>query len=113
MLRIGNDDADGLGGIHRRAATDGDQVVRAGVLEGLYAGLYVFNGRIWLDIGIKLIFQAVRVQYIQHLLGNVEFDQVRIRTYKSLLEASGLCLCGDIMDGARAVIGCFIQDESV
>ena len=102
MLRIGNDDADGLGGIHRRAATDGDQVVRAGVLEGLYAGLHVFDGRIWLDIGIKLIFQAVRVQYIQHLLGNVEFDQVRIRTYKSLLEASGLCLCGDIMDGARA-----------
>ena len=49
-LRIGNDDADGLGGIHGRTAADGDDVVSAGLFESSHTGLHIFNRGIGLDV---------------------------------------------------------------
>ena len=59
-FRVGDDDADGLGGIHRGTAADCDDVVSAGSLERYNAVLYVFDGRVCFDIGVDFISKTSR-----------------------------------------------------
>ena len=106
-LRVCDDDTDGFGGIHRRAAADGDQIVSAGCLESFYAVFYVFDGRVWLDIAVKLIVESVCGQNIGYFGSNVEFNQIRVRAYESFLEAVCLCFICDLGNSACSVIrGC-------
>ena len=58
---VGDDDADGLGGIHRGTAADCDDVVSAGSLERCNAVLYVFDGRVCFDIGVDFISKTFAV----------------------------------------------------
>lgn len=64
---IGNDDTDGFGSIHGRAAADCNEVVGTGILECLYTVLDILDGWIWFDIGINLIHKTILVQYICYL----------------------------------------------
>ena len=78
MLRIGDDDADRLCGIHRRAAADRDNAVSAGFFERGDACLNIFDRRIGLDIGINLIREARLVEQLGDFACNAEFQKVRI-----------------------------------
>ena len=106
-LRVCDDDTDGFRGIHRRTAADGDQIVSAGCLESFYAVFYVFDGRVWLDIAVKLIVESVCGQNIGYFGSNVEFNQIRVRAYECFFEAVCLCFICDLGNSACSVIrGC-------
>src|SRR5699024_10492845 len=63
-LGVGDDDADGLGSVHRAAAADGDDVVGSGGLVGLDAGLDVLYGRVGLDVGVDLVGEPLGVELV-------------------------------------------------
>ena len=94
-FRVGNDDTDGLGGVHGRSSSDCNQIIRTGFLEGGHTALYVFNRRIRLNIGIHLISQTLFVQKIGDLFCHIEFHQIRIGTDKSFMKAAQLRLFRD------------------
>ena len=107
-LRVCDDDTDGFGSIHGRTAADCDQIISAGCLESFYAVFYVFDGRVWFDVAVKLIVQSVLGQDIGYFGSNVEFYQIRVRAYECFFEAVCLCLVCDFSDSACSVIGCSI-----
>ena len=73
----------------------------------VYAVFYVFDGRVWLDIAVKLIVESVCGQNIGYFGSNVEFNQIRVRAYESFLEAVCLCFICDLGNSACSVIrGC-------
>ena len=87
--------------------SNGDQIVSAGCLESFYAVFYVFDGRVWLDIAVKLIVESVCGQNIGYFGSNVEFNQIRVRAYECFLEAVCLCFICDLGNSACSVIrGC-------
>ncbi len=75
--------------------------------------LYVFDRGVRLDIGIKLICNAVLIEQIGDLCGDAEFDKVGIGCHKSLLETVGFDDAGDLLDRAVSVVGNTIQDETI
>ena len=58
-FRVCDDDTDGFGSIHGRTSADSDQIISTGILEGLYAVLYIFDGWIRFDVAVKFIVQTV------------------------------------------------------
>ena len=107
-LRVGDDDADGLGRIHGGASSDGYNVVRSGSLKGGYAGLHILNGGIGFDVGVNLIVQPSILQHLGHLGGYLELNQIRVRAYERFVKSSGLRLIRNLLDGSHAVVGGFI-----
>ena len=107
-LRVCDNDTDCLGSIHRRSTTDCDNVISAGILECLHTMLYILNGWVCFNIRINLICKSVLVKDIGYLLGYSEFDQIRVRADKCLLESTCLRLCCDLLDSPCTMIRCFI-----
>ena len=112
-LRVGDDDAHGLGRIHGGTSPDGHDVVRAGRLERRHARLHVLDGGVGFDVRIYLVGQSGVVQRRQHLAGDAETDQIRVGTDKCLAESSGLGLACDLLDRTGSVVGSFIQYNAV
>ena len=111
-LRVLNDDADGLCGIHGGAAANGHDAVCAGNLEGLNAVLYVLNRRVRLDLAVNGIREAGLVQKIRHLLRNAELQKVRVRANKSFFVAARLKLLRNLFNRTLAVIRNCVQYDS-
>ena len=112
-LGVGDDDADGLGGVHRAAAAYGDDVVGAGGLVGLDTGLDVLYGRVGLDVGEYLVGQALGVEAVGHVGDHAVLEDARAADDKRLLEAAGLDLARDFADSTRAVIGSLVEHDTV
>ena len=112
-LRVGDDDADGLGGVHGGAAANGDDAVGLGGLSGLHAVLHVLNGGVGLDLRVDLIGDASGVQHGGDLLGDAELQQVGVGADQGLLQAAALHLSGDLLDRALAVVGSLVQNKTV
>ena len=112
-LGVVDDDADGLRGVHGRAAADGYDAVRAAFLEGRHAALHVFDGGVGLDVAVDLIGEAGLVQQVGDLLGHVELDQVGVGADEGLFIAAGGQLGHDVFDGAAAVIGNGVQNDTI
>ena len=115
VLKLGivDDDADGLGGIHAGAAADGDDAVRAALLEVGDAGLHVFNGGIGLDFAVDLVGEAGLLQQVGDLGGHAELDQVRVGAHEGLLIAARGQLRHDVFNSAAAVIGNGVQYDAI
>ena len=77
-FRVVGNNAHGLGRIHGRAAADGHDAVRPAVLEGGHAMLHIFNGGVGLYFAVNLIGEAGGVQQACHLIGDAEFEKVRV-----------------------------------
>ena len=107
-FRVIDDNADGFGGIHGRAAANGNDVICAAVLIGCHAALYILNGGVCLNIGINFIGQSSLVQHISDLLGDAEFQQIRIGADKGFGKAPSLNFIGNGRNSPFAVIRCFI-----
>ena len=112
-LRIGDDDADGLGRVHGGSAADRDDGIRTGLLECLYSVLDIFDGRIRLDVRIQGVLDPLLLKQIRDLSSDAELHKVRVRCNEDLLEAFLLRDPRDLCDSALAMIRNRIQDKSV
>ena len=112
-LGVGDDDADGLGGIHGGAAANGDDVIGLGGLGSLHAVLHVLNGGVGLDFGVDLIGQPGGVQHVGDLLGDAELQQVGVGAEQGLLQAAAGHFPGNLLNSALAVIRPLIQNKTV
>ena len=112
-LGICNDDADGLGCVHGRATTDGDDRVSVGCLESSHAVLDVLNRGIGLDFGIYAVGNLCLVEKVRDLGGDAELDEVGVGAYEDLREALALSDSGYFLDGPLAMVGYGVQNDSV
>ena len=103
-LGVPDDDADSLCGVHRGAAADSDDAVRAACLKCRYAGLNILNSRVGLYFAEHLICDARFVENIGDFLGYAELDEVGVGCDEGLFEASCGDFLGNCLDSARAVI---------
>ena len=71
-LRVVDNDADALGGVHARTAADGHDEVGSGGLAGCYAGLDIGDGGVGLDVIKDLVCYAGLVHDIEHHLGDTK-----------------------------------------
>ena len=113
ILRVVDDNANTLAGVHGRAAADGDHEVSAGCLISINALLHVLNRGIGLDVGIHFKVNAIRCEKIGNLAGYAEFDQIRIRCYKRFLEAFAFDDPGDLVDGAMSVKRHAVKNKTI
>ena len=72
-FRVGDDDADGFGGIHGGTAADGHDAVSTGCLERLHPMLYVGDGRIGFDVGVDFIGNLGSIQQVGDFAGHKGF----------------------------------------
>ena len=112
-LRVLDDDADGLGGVHRGAAADGDDRVGLGVLEGLDAVGHVLDGGVGLDLGVEAPVDPGLGEQVGDLGGDAELHEVGVGGHEDLLEAATLKLAGNLLDGARAMVGDGVEYDAV
>ena len=111
-LRVVDDDADGLGGVHRGAAADGDDAVRVRSLEGRDAVLHVLDGGVGLDLAVDAIGETRRIQQVGDLLGDAELDQIGVRADERLFVAAGGQFGNDVLDRAVTVIRNSVQNDT-
>ena len=102
----------GLGGIHGRAAADGDDAVRAGSLERFDAVLHVLDGGVGLDVGVDFVRVLVDVQQGGDLAGDAELDEVGVGADEGFFVAAGVELGQDVRDGAMAMVGNGVEDDT-
>ena len=107
-FRVCDDDTDCFGSIHRRTTTDCNDVICISFLECFYSVLYIFDCWVCFDIRINFVSKSIFIKNICYFLCNSEFDQIRVRTYKSFLKCSCFCFCSDLFDCACSMIRCFI-----
>ena len=112
-LGVSDNDTDSLGGIHRGTAADSNDALSAGSLELLNTVLYVLNGRVGLDIGIKSIFNAGSLKEVSYLLGYAELDEIGVGRDKCFLKAAILDLLRYSLDGACAMVRRFVERKLV
>ena len=112
-LGVVDDDANGLGGVHGGAATDGHDSVSLGGLEGLDAVLDVLDGGVGLNLGVEAPSDAGSVELVGHLSGNAKLDQIGVGADEDLLVAATLELAGDLLDGAGTMIRDGIENETI
>ena len=112
-LGVVDDDADGLCGVHGRAAADGHDAVSLCGLEGGHAVLHIGDGGVGLDLAVDGVGEACSVQQVGDLLGDAELDKVGVRADESLLVAAGGQLGNDVLDGAVAMIRNSIQNDTI
>ena len=111
-LRVVDDDADGLCGIHRGAAADGDDAVSLGSLKGGNAVLNILDGGVGLDLAVNSVGKTGGIQQVGDLLGDAELDQIGVRADKSLFVTAGGQLGNDILDRTVAVIRDRVQNNT-
>ena len=112
-LGVVDNNADGLGGVHGGAATDGHDSVSLGGLEGLDAVLDVLDGGVGLDLGVEAPCDAGGVELVGHLSGNAKLDQIGVGADEDLLVAATLELAGDLLDGAGTMIRDGVENETI
>ena len=112
-LGVVDNNADGLGGVHGGAATDGHDSVSLGGLEGLDAVLDVLDGGVGLDLGVEAPSDAGGVELVGHLGGNAKLDQIGVGADEDLLVAATLELAGDLLDGAGTMIRNGVENETI
>src|SRR5699024_6100697 len=81
-FRVVDDDADGFGSVHGRAAADGHDAVRFGILKGGHAVLDILDGGVGLSGAVEGIGKVCGIQQVGDLLGDTELDQVGVRADK-------------------------------
>src|SRR5690606_28952526 len=99
-LGIVGHDADGLGGVDRRAAADRDDEVGPGGLEGGETAGDVGDGRVLFDVVKHDIGHAGRVEDRENLGGHAEFDELLVGDHEGFFEAAALDLVRE--NAARA-----------
>ena len=112
-FRVRRDNTDRLSGVHRAAAADRNQIIRAGGFESVHAVLAVFNGGVGFNIGINFISQPFAVENVRNLFGHTEFQKVRVRADKCFLKTAANRFVSNVCDCALAMIGSFVQYKSV
>ena len=112
-FRIGDDNTDGFGSIHRRSTTDSNDKVSTSLLAGLYSRGHILNGRVRFDIRIDFIRNLCFIKKLDDLIRNMEFEKIRIRADKCLLKTSCFCLWSNIFDCSMSMVGHFIQNETI
>ena len=112
-LRVVDDDADSLGGVHGGATTNGHDSVSLGGLEGLDAVLDVLDGGVGLNLGVEAPSDAGGVELVGHLSGNAELDQIGVGADEDLLVATTLELAGDLLDGAGTMVRNGVENETI
>ena len=103
-LRVVDDDADSLCGVHGRAAADGDHAVCTAVLKSLNAVLNILNGRVRLDVIIQEEIDTVLFQKIRYLAGHTKLHEIRIGCNEDLFVISCLDQSGNLLDCAMSMI---------
>ena len=103
-LRVIDDNADALAGIHGGAAADGDHAVGTAVLKSLNAVLNILNGRVRLDVIIQEEIDTVLLQKIRYLAGYTKLHKIRIGCNEDLLVISCLDQSGNLLDCAMSMI---------
>ena len=111
---VGDDDADGLGGVHGGAAADGDDVVGAGSREGRDAVLNVFDGGVGFDVASKprrqdrsLSSTSVTLEVTPNLIRSLSV------TTRAFLKARPFASWTMDCDCAGADVRGFVEDHSV
>ena len=112
-LRIVDNDADGLGGVHDRTAADGDDAVCIEFAEGFDAVLDILNGGIGLDVGVESMGDTDFVKDISDFFDLTGLDHVTAGGNKSALIAATAQLPADFPDGAGTMIRNRIQYNTI
>ena len=112
-LGVVDDDADGLCGVHGRAAADGHDAVSLCGLESGHAVLHIGDGGVGLDLTVDGVGEVCSVQQVGDLLGDAELEKVGVRADESLLVAAGGQLGNDVLDSAVAMIRNSIQNDTI
>ena len=112
-LRVIDDDADSLGGVHGRTAADGHDAVRLGSLESRHAVLHVLDGGVGLDLAVQGIGKTGSLQQVGDFRGDAELDQIRVRADESLFVAAGGQFGNDVLDSAVAVVRDSVQNNTI
>ena len=103
-FRICDDDTDCFRGVHRRTTTNCDNIICSGFLERFYTMLYILDRWICFDIRINFIFQTFFFKDICYFACHIEFDQIRVRTYKSFFECMCFCFICDLSNCSCSVV---------
>ncbi len=112
-LRVVDDDADGLCGIHGRTAANGHDAVSACGLERGHAVLHVCDGGIRLDLAVDAVSETGSIQQVGDFLGDAELDEVGVRADECLLVAAGSQLGHNVLDGTVAMVRNGIQNDTI
>ena len=112
-FRVCNDDTDCFCCIHRRTATNSNNVISSCFLKCFYSMLYIFDCWVGFDIRINFILKSCIFQHFCYFCCYFKFNQIRIRTYKCFFVSSCFCLCCNFPNCTCSMIRCFIQHNSV
>ena len=112
-FRVCDDDADGLGRVHGRAAADGDNGISAGSLEGSHPVLDILDRGVGLDLGVDAVSDARLVEKVRDFCRDTELDEVGIGADEDLREALTLSDAGNLLYGPLAMVGYGVQYDSV
>ena len=112
-LRVVDDDADSLCGVHGRAAADGHDAVCLSSLEGRHAVLHIGDGGVGLDLAVHSVGKVCRIQQVGDFLGHAELDEVGVGADERLLVAAGGQFGNDVLDGTVAMVGNGIQYDTI
>ena len=112
-FRIRNDNSNCFCSIHRRTATDCNDIICTGFFKCGHTILYVLDCRVCLNIRVNFVFQTIFFKDICYLTCNIKFNQIRVGTYKSFLKCMCFCFVCDLSDCACSVIRGSIQIDSV
>ena len=85
-LRVGDDYADGLGGVHGAAAANRDDAVGLRLLRGLDAVLDVLDRRVRLDVGVERELDLRLGEDVGYLLRDTELHEVGVGEHYWVLE---------------------------
>ena len=112
-LGVGDDHADGLGGVHGGAAADGHDGVGLGSLKGLNTVGDVLDGGVGLDVGVYAVGDAGLVEQVGDLCGDAELHQVGVGADEHLLVTAALELARNLGDGAGPVVGDGVENNAI
>ena len=112
-LRVVDDDADGLCGVHGGAAADGHNAVSFCCLESSHAVLHIGDGGVGLDLAVHAVSETGSVQQVGDLLGDTELDQVGVRADESLLVAASGQFGNNVLDGTVAMVRNAVQNNTI
>ena len=107
------DDADRLGGILRRAAADGNEIVGLGLGEGGDAILDDADGRVGHHLVEQLVGKAGGVEQARHLGHRTGLDQHRVGHHQRLPVAAALHLADQLGTSTGAEIGRLVENHAM
>ena len=112
VFGVGHDNAYRFCGVHGRPAADCYNVIRAALFACGNARLHVLDSRIGFDVAVKFVFELCAVQNVEHLLRHAELNEIGVGANERFFKAAALRLARDFLDTSRAVITCFVQNNS-